>query len=380
MNEGDQCDLLKFFMIIMSSKTKEEEQREVLLYLQSNPNTLHTLIKHGLEKYYKELTSSRTDDRPHTSTATMDKDSGVGMCDTNAMLFERNLLQKGVNQKTNTSDEYLSTCITSSKGHGIPVLTQSSSPEMSDTIFHQSNQLQSSKKRKSKYSDIEGDLSHIHREPKCSQIDQNAMPKRKYTRRHQLDSARKETEECRPSPRKCDIFLVQRLIKMLMKPKSQEQQENIICLLKSDECLTKIFIDEKAKLGKTKIPVFKVRQCASDEGNQSTTSEQQKQTENSDDQQHFCPSIVDGSTYTPIYFMNTCTTATDINDVVCQNDDTSEKATARDYLVNLPTDNHNITYSATEGRTDSNPPLDEISPQPITFATHLEEVQEFTLL
>ena len=105
MNEGDQCDLLKFFMIIMSSKTKEEEQREVLLYLQSNPNTLHTLIKHGLEKVYKELTSSHADDRSHTSTATMDKGSGVGICDTNAMLFDRNLLQKGVNQKSNTSDE-----------------------------------------------------------------------------------------------------------------------------------------------------------------------------------------------------------------------------------------------------------------------------------
>ena len=262
-------------------------------------------------------------------------------------------------------------------------MTQSFSPEIPDTISHQ-NQLQPSKKRKSKYSDIEGDLSHIHREPKCSQIDQNVMPKRKYTRRHKLDSTRKEPDECSPSPKECDVFLVQRLIKMLMKPKSPEQQENIICLLKSDERLTKIFINEKEKLGKTNIPVFKVRRCASDEGNQSTTSEEQKQTENNDEQQHFYPSIdnmtVDGSTYTPIYFMDTCTTATDIDDVVCQNDDTSETATARDYMVNLSTDNHIIASSATEGGTDLNIPQDEISEQPMTFATHFEEVQEFTLL
>ena len=365
-------------MIIMSSKTKEEEQREVLLYLQSNPNTLHTLIKHGLEKVYKELISSQADGKSHTSTETMDKESNVGLCDTNAMLFEMNLLQKGVNQKSNTSDEYLSTRITSSKGHGFPVSTQSFSPEIPDTISHQSNQLQPSKKRKSKYSDIEGDLSYIHREPKCSQIDRNTMPKRKYTRRHQLDSTRKETEEFSPSPRECDIILVQRLIKMLMNPESQEQQRNIICLLKSDERLTKIFIDEKAKLGKTNIPVFKVRQSALDEGNQSTTSEQQKQTENSDEQQHFYPSIVDGSTYTPIYFMNTSTTA--IDDIVCQNDDTSETASSRDYLVNLPTDIPILTSIATEGGADSNPLQDEISPQSINFATPFEKVQELTLL
>ena len=208
------------------------------------------------------------------------------------------------------------------------------------------------------------------------------MPKRKYTRRHQINSTRKEKEEFSPSPRECDIFLVQRLIKMLMNPESQEQQQNIICLLKSDERLTKIFIDEKAKLGKTNIPVFKVRPSASDEVNQSTTGEQQKQTENSDEKQHFYPGIenmsVDGSTYTPIYFMNTCPTTP--ADDVCQNDETSETASAREYLVNLPTDNPILTSTATEGGADSNSLQDEISSHPITFATPFEEVQELTLL
>ena len=171
---------------------------------------------------------------------------------------------------------------------------------------------------------------------------QRQKKKKKYNRHRSLDANSKGYEETTKSPDECDVILVQMLMKMLLHPKSPEQQEYIVCLLKSDERLTKIFIDEKAKMGKTNVPVFKMRQTASETWNHSNIIEQHK-TENhqiaeNGDAQRFANDdnnvLEDNSTYSLMHFLNNCTTTSDF--VVSENVNTSETENAVDYVENVP--------------------------------------------
>ena len=390
MNEGDQCDLFKFFMIIMSSKTKEEQQREVLHYLRSNPNSLHTLIRHGIDKFNKELNYSETDERIQNSVATMAKQTNVRLCETNEKSLESRISSMGDNQTKGSLDQYVSTCVSNGKAHVSSDLTRCCFFDNPDRNNIQGKSTQPSKKRKSKYGDIQGDLSHIHREPKCATINRNARPKRKYTRRRPLPASRNDKDDVILDQDECDVILVQKLMKMLLHPKSPEQQEYIVCLLKSDERLTKIFIEEKANLGKTNIPVFKMRESVSDAAHYSTNIEQHTIEhhgiiDHGEGQQFVTDGdneIDDNSTFSLVHFLSTYAKTSDF--VATQNEDEHVPGNNVDYMINLhvPTDNHEISSPTNSWKIDSNPYQGAVdSVHSMTFATNFEEqVQELTLL
>ena len=126
----------------------------------------------------------------------------------------------------------------------------------------ESQNQQKAKKRKSKYSDIEGDLSHIYRDPKYPKIARHKQRKN-HKRKTEKQNRAATTEvpetttaipETEPNE---DVILVRKLMKMLVQPKSRTQQECIIGLLKSDNNLRQIFLDERAKVGKVTIPVIR---------------------------------------------------------------------------------------------------------------------------
>ena len=107
------------------------------------------------------------------------------------------------------------------------------------------------KKRKSKYSDIHGDLSHIWREPKCK-TSKRQTKKRKYTKRK--DGGEKQNDD---AEKQKDIKLVKKLIETIKHPKSRQHQECILTLLRRNGDLRKLFLEEKAKMGKQTIQVFR---------------------------------------------------------------------------------------------------------------------------
>ena len=107
------------------------------------------------------------------------------------------------------------------------------------------------KKRKSKYSDIQGDLSHIWREPKC-ETSRRQTKKRKYTKRK--DGGEEQNND---TDKQKDIKLVRKLIETLKHPKSRQHQEFILALLRIDGGIRKSFMEERAKMGKQTIQVFR---------------------------------------------------------------------------------------------------------------------------
>ena len=115
---------------------------------------------------------------------------------------------------------------------------------------HSENE-QPTRKRKSKYSDIEGDLSHIQREPKCART--TTKRSQQYSNEYTEPPFRRREE----NTTNAEVLLVRRLMKMLLHPKSRQQQECVVALLRSDSKLRKVFIDERRKIGKTTIPVFR---------------------------------------------------------------------------------------------------------------------------
>ena len=71
----------------------------------------------------------------------------------------------------------------------------------------------------------------------------------------------KETGKCNEQD---NIHLVRSLIEMLKYPKSRQHQECIIALLRTDDNLRRLFLEEKAKMGKQVVQVFR-RSISSDE-------------------------------------------------------------------------------------------------------------------
>ena len=111
------------------------------------------------------------------------------------------------------------------------------------------------KKRKSKYSNIQGDLSHIRRDPKCGKR-QLSRQKRKKRKPSENDSKKiekiKDATETQENAK-----LARKLIETLKNPKSVRHQECILELLREDENLRKAFMEEKAKMGKQIVRVYR---------------------------------------------------------------------------------------------------------------------------
>ena len=259
MDNQDQYHLGKLFQIILSQKSEEEQQRDALQYLQSHPNTLPQLIKHVAGQVANDQTADRKghDDNTQTS-AQLDEGENACILVSDEIQFESHLSNVGYNQ----SDHMLDKCsqqglleIGTEASEGDLSLVKIVSEDNGSAIEGFDFSTPMSTKKKSKYSDLNGDFNHLYRDPKCS----NIRPKRKYQRRI-LSGMTSGNMTLGLSQRHNDVISVQRLIDMLIHSKSQKQQEYIISLLRTDDNLMKIFHEEKAKIGSTDIPVFKSMQ------------------------------------------------------------------------------------------------------------------------
>ena len=70
--------------------------------------------------------------------------------------------------------------------------------------------------------------------------------------------------------RQGDTYLVRKLIQMLTHPMSRRLQECIVALLRADGDLRRLFVEEKAKMGKQSVPVFRrlgYRDCSQSRSN-----------------------------------------------------------------------------------------------------------------
>ena len=240
MNQTDQCDLLKFVVMIMSSKSKEEQESEALKCLQSNPGILHSLIKLGMSN----CKTVNTQDNAETENVEAVSDNypvqSKSHEDTSGLKNQDNV---HIGHKVG----HTSICSLSCE--------QGVSPkEMSKATYTKDDNFEQTKRRKSKYSDIKGDLSHIYREPKSSK--QNKCSTTNTPHISGEESVVNYATRC-SSEHECNVIFVKRLLQMLQNPKSVRQQECVIGLLQEDSELREIFIDEKTKLGKSAIKVFK---------------------------------------------------------------------------------------------------------------------------
>ena len=179
MDEGDESDVLTFFKTFMSSKTKEEQQREIFNYLKSNPNSLHTLIRNLIEKYNKTVVSSQMDDKMQNSATTVDKEKSLRLYDINVTPSELLLSSTGDNEESITYDGYVSNISTTRTDRTKTVIARRCSLDIPNTKNNQGYQPQPTNKRKSKYGDIQGDLSHIYREPKRGKLNAKAKKEKK---------------------------------------------------------------------------------------------------------------------------------------------------------------------------------------------------------
>ena len=267
----------------MSSKSKEEQQKEALRCLQSNPDVLLSLLR-------LTLGSESEDIQTNTLGNHCMKDIGENSLLSNEGKYQqtysdsryyhgndinRNMVQsnfpveafenKFVGEIANNDGNHINKPLETHRGQdgvNIHVDDQSrmnldSEEGVFDRDIDMSNDIKPTKKRKSKYDYIQGDLSHIRREPKCTKADKHARKKRtckmKRSREHSATWAVQQKQMNVDN----DVALAQRLLDILLHPKSRQHQECVIALLRSDSHLRSLFIAEKAKLGKQRIPVYR---------------------------------------------------------------------------------------------------------------------------
>ena len=243
-------DVMKLLGHLISNKASEKQQQNVSQSLMPSQNLNsteeHTIIKNG--EIEQGTMGNDVICFPNSSMVT----ESIG---------ENTILKTCLTQTTTDAEQRKTSCwnknLINSHGdllsrHRVNRACHSSIEIHKNKSNHTENE-QPTRKRKSKYSDIEGDLSHIQREPKCART----TPKKK--RSQQYSNEYTEPTFCMQEENTTDaeVLLVRRLMKMLLHPKSRQQQECVIALLRSDSKLRKVFIDERKKIGKTTIPVFR---------------------------------------------------------------------------------------------------------------------------
>ena len=197
MSEADQSTILHLVKIIMSSKSAEEQQKEALQCLKATPDLLLSLLTRS--------------------------------CNDNETARPSNM-NMNINNN-NSRSQQPSHC--------------------NDADI---------KRRRSKYSDIHGDLSHLRRDPKRKneKQDTNRSKKRqKYGQQCDKEKDQIEVSFDDSVDERHNIHLVRKLIEMLRHPTSRQHQESIVALLRADDNLRRLFLKEKAKMGKQIVPVFR---------------------------------------------------------------------------------------------------------------------------
>ena len=286
MNQTDQRDLLKLLRLIMSSKSKEEQQKEALRCLQSNPDVLLSLLKLTLGSESADIQTNIFGNHGMKNIGENSLLCNDGKCQqrySDAKLYHSNdinssnviqscfpvaaIENKFVEEIKNNDGNHINKPLEIHRcqdGANNNVddhnrMNLDSEDGVFDRDIDMSNDIKPTKKRKSKYDYIQGDLSHIRREPKCTKADKHARKKRtcktKRSREHSGSWAAHEQQKQMDVDN--DVALAQRLLDILLHPKSRQHQECVIALLRSDSHLRRLFIAEKAKLGKQRIPVYR---------------------------------------------------------------------------------------------------------------------------
>ena len=252
MDTGDRLDLLKVVNLIMSSKSKEERQQDILECLKSNPDIVMSLLKSPTAK-------KEEDTKDEQRSALNLCKARTGSADTasqpimNGNNFASNILTQNITSYINLNNHSISEVI-QRREDDPRVLTDKrkyhqSFEETSNAKANQYMDIGPIKKRKSKYYDIQGDFSHIEREPRTSKKERQTKRIQRCEIPQMNEPTVSQTEE--------DVILVRHLIDMLQYPTSRQRQECVLALLRSDSRLRKVFINEKNKIGKVCVPVFR---------------------------------------------------------------------------------------------------------------------------
>ena len=269
MSQKEENTILQLVKLIMSSKSVDEKlQRETLQCLNSNPAVLLSVLK---KSYAGDDDKSSQNSSEGCNQSVHEKASNKPTND----CLQRDKYDK--EEKTvNKADIFNAVENTGQER------TELNSNEQTndDTVIENSNETfevaatpadtdgaeSKPKKRKSKYSYIQGDLSHIQRDPKCGKRDLQKSHQRS-KRKKVREKDKKYTEKQREvSEAEENIQLARKMIHMLKNPKSMQRQECILSLLREDEDLRKLFMKEKAKMGRQIVHVYR-RSASRDESN-----------------------------------------------------------------------------------------------------------------
>ena len=262
MNLSDRSDVLRLIELIMSAKSREEQQKEALQYLTSTGNQSQILVNAKSPEDVKRSNNLTPKEPEERSKCTGFDRSSIGALEAIGLFSS---MTKSNPTEYDISNDLLVSC----KQRYIydHIQTSCDSPGSSHMKEDQCKSTVPIKKRKSKYCNIQGDLSSINKKPKTSKATSDDIPKIKQEKKQsscchfrQTKSNRKSEKPNRKSQRSkstSDILLVRRLIKMLQYPESRQQQECVVALLRSDSKLREKFLAEKKKIGKVIIPVFR---------------------------------------------------------------------------------------------------------------------------
>ena len=274
MSDTERNTLLHLVKLIMSSKPPEEQQKEALQCLKSNPEVLLSLIKRSCDKEDNDPGSRAPENSDSRSMLLSPKclPQGTDIVNTYQDVEEISKARLSRHSKFSTeqrmdqSQQNVSNQTTSSEISPSDKMSSENTTPTTSSEISPSDRVpldNTTRKRRSKYSHIQGDLSHIERDPKRKRVSQD-IKTRKYSRLYKNDKETVKGKETGKFNEQDNIHLVRSLIEMLKYPKSRQHQDCIIALLRTDDNLRRLFLEEKAKLGKQVVHVFR-RSTLSDE-------------------------------------------------------------------------------------------------------------------
>ena len=255
MSKKEENTIIQLVQLIMSSKSSEELQQQALQCLRSSPDIVLRLLKksctNGENKKIFDCGSSKHELSPNQGLDDLIKNEDQN----NSTNYFDNMSQERPFPKVNDNKTTDNNVANARKN----MCDNESCKAKTDKAEKQS------KKRKSKYADIHGDLSHIQRDPKSKTIKQQTHGQAKRTKLYET-SVKGNAKQTDIDENMENVQLVRSMIEMLKNPRSMQHQEFIVSCLREDRDLRKLFIEEKAKMGRQTVRVYR-RSTSQDESN-----------------------------------------------------------------------------------------------------------------
>ncbi|KAK3096427.1 hypothetical protein FSP39_000020 [Pinctada imbricata] len=243
MNQTLSFGIVQLLRIIMSPMSKQQQQREALSSLRSNPGLLLALLKIGLDKTPSE-SLART---------LLTKSGHIGSSNIASSVdnFHNNASAKAA-QHSNTPARLSNSQLQRDNSESLPY---------ENNFAVTNNNVNKISKRKRKSQD---DLSTDTGNDRCPL-------EAKYRNDYQIDSPAIDSELNAyspgvPSPScsstssaddQSEKLVVRKMIEILMNPLTVHHQQTVLAVLRSDEKLRNLFFKEKEHMSNMKIPVFR---------------------------------------------------------------------------------------------------------------------------